>query len=131
MNRELAEIIKNSTFTVAAGRFVYIKAASLPTGGGHFMVTQDQDEITVVTQEDNLSQVDFIEKNKDFYKLIALNVSVPFYCVGFLEAISEGISAAGLNILIISTYSKDYIMVKDDCWFQARKVLLKLGFQEQ
>lgn len=131
MNRELQTIIKQSTFTIKEGRFVYAKAVSLPKTDKHFMITQDKDEITVVTQEENLSQVDVLEKNKDFYKLIALNVSVPFYCVGFLEAVSKAIAQAGMNILIVSTYSKDYVMVKDDCINEAREVLLSLGFKSE
>lgn len=36
-----------------------------------------------------------------------------------------------MNILIISTYSKDYIMVKEDKLKDAKKVILSLGFEEK
>ena len=94
------------------------------------MVSRDADEITVVTKEDNLSGLDLRERNKDYYRLIALNVSVPFYSVGFLAAVSQAIAASGLNILIVSTYSKDYVMVRDDKLEEARAVFLDLGFRE-
>ncbi|MDO8424482.1 MAG: ACT domain-containing protein [bacterium] len=130
MNSKLKKIIKESVFKVEEGRFVYTKVAKDPNTGKHFMVSRDADEITVVTREESLPGMALIERNKDFYRLVALNVSVPFYSVGLLAAVSQAIAKAGMNILIVSTYSKDYILVKDKKINNARSVLLKLGFQE-
>ncbi len=130
MNSEIDKIIKESTFRVEEGRFVYAKVSKDPIVKNHFMVSKDANEITVVTKEKNLSELTLIECNKDFYRLIALNVSVPFYSVGFLATVSQAIAKEGMNILIVSAYSKDYILVKDDKIENVRSVLLKLGFQE-
>lgn len=130
MNSEVGKIIKKSTFTIQKGRFIYAKVSKVPTMNNHFMIAKDDDEITVVTQEENLPELELIEKNKDFYSLIALNVFVPFYSVGFLATVSQVIAKEGMNILIVSTYSKDYILVKSDRREDAKSVLLKLGFQE-
>lgn len=130
MDDELNKIIEQSSFEVQEGRYIYTKARSIPKSKNHFMVSQDQDEITVVTRKENLQDLDLIERNKDNYSLIALNVSVPFYSVGFLATVSGAIAKAGMNILIVSTYSKDYIMVKEDKLEQTRQVLLSLGFKE-
>lgn len=125
---ELTDIIQQSTFQVQEGTYVYLKAQTLPSSGGHFLVTQDADEVTIVTREENMGQCAWSERNRDDYALIALNVSVPFYCVGFLAAVSDAIARAGMNILVVSTYSKDYILVKKDCALAAEKILLELGF---
>lgn len=130
MNSEIENIIKESNFAIHEGRFVYVKVSEAPKMGNHFMITKDETEITVVTEEENLGGLALIEKNKDFYRLIALNVSIPFYSVGFLAAVSQAIANEGMNILIVSTYSKDYILVKDDMIERARTVLLEFGFQE-
>lgn len=130
MNDELKKIIEQSTFEIQPGRFVYTKVKSVSALTKHFMVSKDQDEITVVTQEENIEDLDLIERNKDNYSLIALSVSVPFYSVGFLATVSGAIAKAGMNILIVSTYSKDYIMVRGDKLEQAKQVLLSLGFKE-
>ena len=129
MGKKLQEIIKASTFGVREGTWVYCKVASKPAGD-HFFVSQDKDEITVVTTVDKLGELDLIERNEENYKLIALNVSVPFYAVGFLAAVSNAIAKAGMNILIISTYSKDYILVKEQTLEKAQKTLIDLGFKE-
>ncbi|MDO8668815.1 MAG: ACT domain-containing protein [Candidatus Buchananbacteria bacterium] len=130
MNSEIKKIIKESTFKVEEGKFVYAKVSKVPNIENHFLVSRDADEITVVTKEENLSELDIKERNKDFYRLIAINVSIPFYSVGFLATVSQAIAEKSMNILIVSTYSKDYIMVKDDRLEDAKSVLLKLGFKE-
>ena len=130
MNSKIEKIIRESTFKVEKGRFAYAKVLKTPDAENHFMVSKDADEITVVTKEENLSKLTLVERNRDFYRLIALNVSIPFYSVGFLATVSQAIAKEGVNILIVSTYSKDYILVKDDMIENARSVLSKLGFQE-
>ena len=128
MDKKLQEIINKSTFEIQEGRFVYAKVRTLPEINKHFMISQDKDEITVITREDNLGDLDLIEKNKEFYKLIALNVAVPFYSVGFLATVSGAIAKERMNILIVSTYSKNYIMVKEDCLDKAKKSLVEARF---
>ena len=130
MNDELRAVIQKSTLQVQNGIYVYAKVAKKPKENKHFMVSQDKDEITVVTREENLVDLDLIERNKENYKLIALDISVPFYAVGFLAAVSSAIANAGMNILIVSTYSKDYIMVREKHLNKAKEVLKKLGFKE-
>lgn len=129
MFKGIDEIIKQSSFVVHDGRYVYAKVSKAPSVDNHFLVSKDKDEITVVTREDNLRELDLIEKNKDFYCLIELKVSVPFYSVGFLATVSDAFAKEGMNILIVSTYSKDYIMVREDRIGKAKKVLLSLGFK--
>lgn len=130
MNSAIEKIVKDSTFRVGEGRFVYAKVLKAPSTGDHFMVSKDAEEITVVTKEENLSELTLMERNKDFYRLVALNVSVPFYSVGFLATVSQAIAEEGMNILIVLTYSKDYILVKDDKIENAKAILLRLGFRE-
>jgi len=130
MNSEIKKIIKESTFKIEKGKFIYAKVSKIPNSENHFMVSKDKDEITVITKEENIPELSLIERNKDLYRLIALNVSIPFYCVGFLSVISQAIARGNMNILIISTYSKDYILIKDDKIKNAKSVLLKLGLKE-
>jgi hypothetical protein len=131
MNEKLEEIIRRSSFEVIEGRFIYAKVSAYPREDIHFMVSKDSDEITVVTKAVNLGKLRLIEKNKETYTLIALNVAIPFYSVGFLAAVSKAIADRGLDILIISTYSRDYILVKKSELGKARPALKELGFQEK
>jgi hypothetical protein len=129
MEDNIVDIISKSSFTLLDGIFVYAKVASIPEGN-HFMISQDSEEITVVTIQEKLTQLDLIERNKDDYRLISLNVSIPFYAVGFLAKVSDAIAKEGMNILIVSTYSKDYILVKADKIDSAIIALKNLGFKQ-
>lgn len=129
MNEELRRIISQSTFSVVAGTYVYAKVSKAPAEGEHFMVSMDGDEITVVTEAGNLGYLDMLERNKEDYCLIALNVSVPFYSVGFLAAASGAIADGGMNVLIVSTYSRDYLMVRKGQLEEAIAALKSIGFR--
>ena len=129
MQDELKNTIEQCSFTVMPGIWIYSRVTSAPKGK-HFMVTQDEDEITVVTEKKREKELDVIERNNDEWSLISLNVSTPFYSVGFLAEVSRAIAEAGLNILVISTYSKDYILIKRDSLRLAKQTLLKLGMNE-
>jgi hypothetical protein len=130
MNDDLKKIIENSSFVLHEGRFVYTKVKTAPPIDNHFLVSKDDDEITVVTKEENLANLELIEKNKDYYSLIELKVSIPFYCVGFLATVSSAIANKGMNILIVSTYSKDYILVREEHKNDAVQTLIELGFSQ-
>lgn len=127
---DINKIIQNSTYKIAEGIFIYAKVKEMPQNGGHFMVSKDTDEITVVTEEKNLGGLEIVERNKENYKLIALNVSTPFYAVGFLATVTSAIAKEGMNVLVVSTYSKDYILVKEENILKTEEILLKLGFKK-
>lgn len=131
MNNKIAKIIEESTFTIQNGRFIYAKVSKAPEAGKYFMIVKDVDEITVVTQEANLHELDIIERNKDCWKLIALIPSISFYCVGFLATVSQIVAEANIDILMVSTYSKDYILVQEGYLEKTKSLLLKLGFREK
>ena len=128
MSDNLTEIMRNSTFNIEEGRFVYAKVRTVPKMKDRpCMVFCDEDEITVVAKEKHLKDLDLIEKNKDYYRAFSLNVSIPFYSVGFLSTISGAIAERGINVLIVSTYSKDYILVRDDRAAIVKEALIDMG----
>ncbi len=123
------DAISKSNFQLQPGNYIYAKVSAVEDCAGHFFVSRDADEITVVTTEDKLASLQLIERNKDLYRLIALNVSVPFYSVGFLATVCDAFANHGMNVLVISTYSKDYVLVRADLIDDGIKALTTLGFQ--
>jgi len=63
MNDELKKIIEQSSFEIKDGTYVYTKVATKPNEN-HFMISQDKDEITVITTGDKLGVLDLIGRNK-------------------------------------------------------------------
>ncbi len=127
MNKELLKEIKASRIVVKSGRYAYLKATESLGVSGHFLVSQDNDEVTVVTKEENLETVDYSDEVK-WFKLCEVKVSKPFLVKGFLAAITSAVADVDLNVLVVSTFSKDYILVREETASKAVKALEDLGF---
>lgn len=124
-------VIRASTFAIESEPYRFVKAAAVPRSGLHLMVTQDDLEVTVATHERNLEHVDVLATNPDRWALIAIDCANPFYCVGFFARITTALSSAGVDILAVSTFTRDYILVKDAERDLARRVLIEVGFKER
>ncbi|MCR4334910.1 MAG: ACT domain-containing protein [archaeon] len=126
MNSELKEEIKNTVVKIHPSRFAYLQSSNTQNDS-YFLATKDNDEITFIVEEKNIEKFDFQKINK-WFKLIEFKITKPFLCVGFLAAVSKTISEKGMNILIVSTFSKDYILIKEEELEKAREALKETGF---
>ncbi len=124
---DLKEAIPKSIATVIKGTYVYVKTDVMEKPDIHFMVSKDKDEITVVTKKENIENLKVLELVGN-YKLIEFKPAVPFQTVGFLAKISEVIASQGMNVLIVSTFSKDYIMIKEELCEKGLQALKNVGF---
>ncbi len=122
----LKKIIQTSQIIIHKGKYAYLKTKKKSLLN-HFFVSQDQDEITIVTRESNVNNTPHTEIVK-WFKLFEFRVSAPFVTVGFLAKVANTIADKGLNILIISTFSKDYILVRAETYKQASDALKLIGF---
>ena len=124
---DLKEAIPKSIATVIKGTYVYVKTDVMEKPDIHFMVSKDKDEVTVITKKENIKELNVLELVGD-YKLIEFKPAVPFQTVGFLAKIAEVIANQGMNILIVSTFSKDYIMIKEELYEKGLQALKNVGF---
>ena len=125
---DLKECIEKSAVVAKFGRYAYLKVKEPTTLDNHFMITQDDDEITVVTREENIKNLNPVEV-VGFYRLIEFKCANPFNACGFLEAISGSISKNNSCCLIVSTFSKDYCLVKEEKLEIALKAFAERGFK--
>jgi hypothetical protein len=122
-------VIADSTFRFV-GTYRFVSARSVSNYEQHLMVTRDTYEITVVTKEEHLGDVDVLDVNPDRWLLLAIDCASPFYCVGFISKISAVLSAAGMDILVVSTFSCDWVFVKEEHGPQAADLLRAQGFRD-
>jgi hypothetical protein len=125
--KNLDEVIRSSPVLVHKGRYAYLKGAEKDLKN-HFLVSQDRDEVTIVTEERNVSLTKH-DKEVKWFKLFEFKVSAPFLAPGFLAKISKTIADKGLNILIVSTFSKDYSLIREESFKEAVKALEEVGFK--
>jgi len=122
------QVIADSTFRFA-GTYRYASVRSVANPEKHLMVAHEEDEITVVTKEENLAGLDVLDLNADRWLLVALDCANPFYCVGFIAKVSAALSGAGFDILVISTFSRDLVFVKEEAGPRAAGLLRQIGFR--
>ena len=120
------QVLEHSSFRLA-GVYVYVRAGEVRHPEQHLMVTRDELETTVVTEVEHLRHVEVLERNADRWQLLAIDISNPFYCVGFLARISGVLSGAGIDILAVSTFSRDWILVKEEDGPRAAALLEGIG----
>ncbi len=126
MDNHLSEVIKESPAIVHKERYAYLKTKEAPSGK-YFMIANDSVEVTVVAEEREITKV-IHEKEVKWFKLIEFKVSVPFKGVGFLAAITKAIASKDLNVLVVSTFSKDYVLVREAELKKAITSLEEIGF---
>lgn len=127
IDTQLAGVIRTSTVTVQPGLYAYLQVQTLAESGAHFLVARDRDEVTVVTEERNVARTEHQGEVK-WFKLIEIRVSQPFVAKGFIAAITTALAGCGLNVLVVSTYSKDYFLVREEAITSAISALKDLGF---
>ena len=120
------EVIKDSKIIVHEGRYAYLLANEEHIGN-HFLITKDKDETTIITEEKNIKSLNS-KKEVKWFKLIEIKVSTPFVAKGFLAKITKTIADKDLNVLIVSTFSKDYLLVKEETYDLALGALKQIGF---
>ncbi len=123
----LQQEISLSKVIVHPGRYAYLKTDKQILGD-HFLISKDADEITIITEEKNVDTVNFSEATK-WFKLFEIKAHVPFLTVGFIATITQAIAEKGLNVLVVCTYSKDYILIRDEGSNDAIQALKDIGFK--
>lgn len=126
----MQQVIAGSTFHLA-GTYLWVSARAVRNHEKHLMVTRDAKETTVVTLPEHLGDVDAIEINRDRWTLLDVACANPFYCAGFLATIANLLSGAGIDILVISTYSSDWTFVKEEDAQRAAELLRGAGFVQR
>lgn len=121
-------VIANSQFRLTGDCYFFVDAVTINTPERHLLICRDDKETTVVTTASGLDDLVIRSQNQDKWRLIIIECAHPFYCVGFLQSISTAMTGAGLDILLVSTFSRDLVFVKQGQELRAAQVLQQAGF---
>lgn len=124
----LKDVLENSTYNIYQELYAMAKVNTIPPTNNIFMITKDELETTIVYKQSCHLDHYIIEEKKG-YRLIALNVAIPFNAPGFIATISTQIANNNIPVLVISTYSRDYFMVQDNHIDEVKIILKRLGLR--
>jgi hypothetical protein len=91
------------------------------------MIARDPDEVTVIVEESAILESRALETDGG-YRILEIKVATGFESVGFLATVTRALAEAGVSILVVSTYSKDYVLVKEESVAAGLKALSGIGF---
>ena len=89
-------------------------------------VIHTPEETTIVCQEHIISPEKEAEKG---WKALKVNGTLEFELIGVLASILTPLAANGISVYTLSTYSTDFILVKENLLSKAVSVLKKAGFE--
>ena len=92
-----------------------------------FAVVMDRDEITTIMERDKLPLDPVVEVDEDNWRIITFDMLLPLDLVGFIAKISNAIAEEGVNILYISSYTRDHLLIQEKHLPTAVAKLEKLG----
>lgn len=126
--KTLSDVIRDSLVRLVPGRYAVLRCTDVPNGSGWFMVTRDQDEVTVIAEESAITETRALETDGG-YGLVEISVSTGCDSIGLIATVARALADAGLSILVVSTYSKDYLLLKEESVAAGLQALAGAGFR--
>jgi hypothetical protein len=97
-----------------------------PRPDGQFMVFRDAREVTLVIEDDDWRRIRHAIRDarvETDYRLVTLDVELPWHVVGYLARVTEVLAAASISVGVLSSFSRDHLLIKQADLGRALKVL--------
>lgn len=118
------DFLKNCGVDVWQERYVVAKARRVPDT--FVAVFNDQDEITVVAEENGLAG-DWVIDAERGWKLVSFRTVLPLKLTGFLAVVATALAEEQISIFVLSSYTTDHLLVKESALASALRRLAALG----
>ena len=130
-NKRLSKIIRESSVQVVNGFYWYLKDSNLNSYPNASLFAQffESGETTQIVVTDSNSAPTSNSEIQGPYSLFSFSVSIPFNAPGFLAKIAKTVADEGYPVLLLSTFSKDYALIRYDQCEQVRAALQNVGFR--
>jgi hypothetical protein len=99
---------------------------SWATSGEIWSVTRTPTELSVVCTQNGLPQNLAAERNWVALQIVG---PIPFGMVGVLSSLTVPLADAGVSIFALSTFETDFVLVRDESFEVACRVLLQAGHE--
>jgi hypothetical protein len=119
------------TLKVLTGKYAVVKLApdepvpQWAAFGDFTSITRTAEELSVVCPQNHLPEEAETERD---WRIIKIEEILDFSLVGILAALSSILAEAGISIFAISTFTTDYLLVKNTALEKAIRVLETAGY---
>jgi hypothetical protein len=97
-----------------------------PNADAPFMVFRDAREVTLLIEEGDWKRIRHALRDARVereFRLLTLDLELPWDVVGYIARITEILAAAGIAVGVLSSFSRDHLLVKQDDLGNALRVL--------
>ncbi|MCA1632646.1 MAG: ACT domain-containing protein [Acidobacteria bacterium] len=135
---DTAELLRRTRVEIAPGTFVLagmrhedwarlLESPELsPRADALFMLLRDAHETTLLVEEDDWRAMRHALRDaraEGGWRLVTLDIELPFNVVGYLARVTEILAAAGIPVAALSAFSRDHLLIKQDDLGAALRVL--------
>lgn len=135
---DAAELLRRTKVEVAPETFVVVGLGHddwkrllenpelSPRPDAVFMLLRDPYEVTLLLEEEDWRTMRHAAREarvESGFRLVTLNVELPWTTVGYLARVTEILAAAGVSVGALSAFSRDHLLVKQDELGVALRVL--------
>jgi hypothetical protein len=82
-----------------------------------FMLLRDPHEVTLLCEEEDWLAMRHAARDarvETGFRLVTLDIELPWNVVGFLARVTEILAAAGVSVGALSAFSRDHLLIKQD-----------------
>ena len=97
-----------------------------PARDSLFMLLRDPFEVTLLLEEDDWRAMRHAARDAKVeagFRLVTLDIELPWNVVGFLARVTELLAAAGVAVGALSSFSRDHLLIKQEDLGKALRVL--------
>jgi uncharacterized protein len=97
-----------------------------PRADAPFMIFRDQHEVTLLIEEDDWARLRHAARDAKVergFRLVTLDIELPWNTIGFLARVTELLADAGISIGAITGFSRDHLLIRQDDLGKAMRVL--------
>lgn len=135
---DVAELLRGARVEVAPATFVLVGMREedwrrllenpelSPRADALFMLLRDGREVTLLVEEEDWRAMRHAARDartEGDFRLLTLDVVLPWDVVGFLARVAEILAAAGVTVGALSAFSRDHLLVKQDDLGRALRAL--------
>ncbi|MXR50802.1 ACT domain-containing protein [Halovenus sp. WSH3] len=91
-----------------------------------FATIRDETETTLIIEESEVGSLD-AETVETGWKRLTFEMELPFELVGFLATVATELAEADVSVFVVSSYSTDHVLVKQENLDDALSRLEELG----
>jgi hypothetical protein len=97
-----------------------------PRSDAPFLILRDAYEVTLVIEEDDWRRIRHAARDakvESGYRLLTLDIELPWNTVGYLARVTAILAAAGISVGALSSFSRDHLLIKQEDLPTVLKVL--------